>query len=148
MPEEGSDVVRELFEYLADSDVLVTSQLTVLEMNSAATRLLESRQTTQREYEGMLNQFEQDMDYYDVTIMPVRNELVISAIDVVRGYSLRALDALHFTSAMIASRLTSVRQNLFMVSADAKLVEACESHGIFVLDPTSADALSRVRSFR
>ena len=148
VPEEGSDVVRELFEGLTDSDALIISQLAILEMNSAATRLLESRQTTQREYQRMLNQFERDIDYYDFTIMPVRNELVISAIDVVREYSLRALDALHFTSATIIARLTSDNQNLVMVSADGKLLEACESYGILVLDPISDDALSRMRSLR
>ena len=52
--ETGSDVVAELFEGLEDSDALATSQLTVLEMNSALARLLESRQMAHREYQGIL----------------------------------------------------------------------------------------------
>ncbi len=105
--EIGSDVIAGLFESLADSDELVTPQLTVLEMNSAATRFLEGNEITRAECQRMLEQFTQDIQYYDFTVMSVQNELFSEAIGIVREYSLRALDALHFASAVIASRSRS-----------------------------------------
>ena len=143
--ETGSDVVAELFGKLANSNALATSELTVLEMNSALARLLESRQMTQGEYQKTLDRFARDIDLYGLTVMPVHSELVTEAISVVRGYSLRALDALHFTSAMTASELPG-NQNLYMVSADRKIIEVCVRHGIPSLNPLADDALSRLRS--
>ncbi len=145
--EDGSDVVAELFEGLEDSDALGTSQLTVLEMNSALARFLESRQTTREEYQRMLDQFARDIDDYDFTVTPVHNELVIEAVSVVREYSLRALDALHFTSAIVVSELPG-NQDLYMVSADRRIIEACGKYGMPVLDPIADDALGRLRSLR
>ncbi len=145
--EPGSDVVAELFEGLEDSDALATSQLTVLEMNSALARLLESRQMAQREYRGILERFTQDIDYYGFTVMSVPNELFSTAIGIVREYSLRALDALHFASAIASSGLSS-GQKLYMVSADRKIVEACDRYGMPILDPIADDAFSQLRSLR
>ena len=145
--ETGSDVIAELFEGLGDSDALATSQLTVLEMNSALARFLESRQTTRGEYQRMLDQFARDIDDYGFKFMSIHNELVTEAVSVVREYSLRALDALHFTSAIAASELPG-NQNLYMVSADRKIIEACVRHGMPSLDPIADDALGRLRSLR
>ncbi len=145
--EAGSDVVAELFDGLGDSDALATSQLTVLEMNSALARLLESRQMDRGEYQRILERFTQDIDYYGFTVMSVPNELFSEAIGIVRGYSLRALDALHFASAIASSGLSS-SQELYMVSADRKIVEACDRYGMLILDPMADDALVRLRTFR
>lgn len=145
--EIGSDVVAELFEGLDDSDALITSQLTVLEMNSALARLLESRQMAHREYQGILERLTQDIDYYGFTVMSVPDELFSEAIGVVREYSLRALDALHFASAIASNGLSS-GQELYMVSADRKIVEACNRYGMLILDPIADDALARLRTLR
>ena len=145
--ETGSDVVTELFEGLGNSDALATSQLTALEMNSALARLLESRQMDLGEYQRVLDRLARDIDDYVFTVMPVHNELITEAISIVRRYSLRALDALHFTSAIAANELPG-NQNLYMVSADRKIIEACVKHGMPVLDPIEDDALGRLRSLR
>ena len=146
-PEAGSDVVGELFEGLVDSEALTTSQLTVLEANSAAGRLLEGREITRDEYQRMLERLDSDIAYYDITVTPVENELVIEATGIVREYSLRTLDALHFTSAVIVSRALD-NQDLCMVSADREVIEASESYGIPTLDPQDGDALSRLGALR
>lgn len=143
--EPGSNVIRELFDGLTDSDALATSQLTVLEMNSALARLLESRQMDREEYQRVLDRFARDIGDYGFTVTPVHNELVIEAVSVVREYSLRALDALHFTSAIVAGELPG-NQILYMVSADRMIIEACGKYGMPVLDPIADDALSRLRS--
>lgn len=157
VPELGSEVVEELFDGLTESESLTTSYLseslttsylTVLEANSAATRLLGGNVINQRDYQRILGQLTRDMRSPGVTVIPVRNELVEEAVATVRTYSLRALDALHFTSAVLASRNSSDGQNLFMVTADRELMEACEAHGISTLNPQAGDALSRLRILR
>ena len=94
-----------------------------------------------------LERFTQDIDYYGFTVMSVPNELFSAAISVVREYSLRALDALHFASAIASNGLSS-GQELYMVSADRKMVEACDRYGMLILDPIADDALSQLRSLR
>ena len=101
----------------------------------------------QREYQGILERFTQDIDYYGFTVMSVPNELFSAAIGIVREYSLRVLDSLHFASAIASSGLSS-GQKLYMVSADRKIVETCDRYGMLILDPIADDALSRLRSLR
>ena len=148
MPELGSEVVEELFDGPTESESLTTSYLTVLEANSAATRLLGGNVISRRDHRRILGQLSRDMRDRGVTVIPVRNELVEEAVTTIRAYSLRALDALHFTSAELAGRNSSDGQNLYMVSADREILEACQAHGILTLDPQAGDALSRLRTLR
>ena len=146
--EPGSDAVRELFEGLADSDELTTSYLTLLEVNSTATGLLNGRVLTQQAYENILDQFTQDIPDYDFTLIPVQNELIDRGITIAREYSLRSLDAIHFTSILIASGMSLDSQDIYMVSADRELIAACDAHGILTLNPQSNDARDRLASLR
>ena len=148
IPEAGSEVVEELFEGLTESESLTTSYLTVLEANSVATRLLGGNLISRIDYRRILGLLARDLRVHSVTVVPVRNELVAEAVVTVREYSLRALDALHFTSAMTAGRNSSHGQNLYMVSSDREILQACEVRGILTLDPQSDDALDRLRSIR
>ena len=145
--ETGSNVLEELFGGLTGSDELATSYLTLLEVNSAVSRLLRGRMITQRDYQRILSQFRRDIAYYEINLIPVQNELIDRASDTVRGYPLRSLDALHLASA-IENRLLSSRHALYVVSADRELIAASESHGIATLDPQLDDALDRLRSPR
>ncbi len=144
--EPGSNVVRELFDGLTDSDELTASYLTLLEVNSTATRLLNGRVLTQQAYENILDQFTQDIPDYGFTLIPVQNELIDRGITIAREYSLRSLDAMHFISTLIASSLSS--QDIYMVSADRELIAACEVYGISTLNPQSNNTLDRLRSLR
>ena len=146
--EIGSDVVAELFEGLTDSDELATSYLTLLEVNSTATRLLNGRVLTQQAYENILDQFIQDIPDYGFTLIPVQNELIDRTIGIAREYSLRSLDAIHFTSTLIASGMSSARQDIYVVSSDREIIAACGSYGIPTLNPQSDDALNRLRALR
>ena len=145
--ETGSDIVRELFERLTDSETLITSYLLILEVNSTTARLLKARVITQRNHQRILDQLTQDISNYEVKVMPVQNELLDRAIGVVAEYSLRSLDAIHFAAA-VANREESSEQNFYMVSADQEIVTACESYGIPVLNPQADDAIDVLRSLR
>ena len=146
--EIGSDVVEELFVGLTDTDALTTSYLTLLEVNSTATRLLKGRVITREVHERILDQFNQDMSDYGFTLVPVQNELIDRTIGIANEYSLRSLDAMHFTSMLVASSLSSDDQDIYMISADHELIEACESYGIPTLNPQSNDTLDHLRSLR
>lgn len=145
--EIGSEVVEELFVRLTGSEFLITSQLTVLEANSVAARHLEGPATIGREYRTMRERFIRDMRDYQVTVIPVQSELVAEAVNTVFDYPLRTLDALHFTSAVMLERELH-GQDIYMVSADREIIEACEAYGILTLDPSDADALNQLRSLR
>ena len=145
--EIGSDLVEELFVGLTDSEFLVTSQLTILEANSVVARHLHGPVTIRREYRTMRERFIRDMADYQVAVIPVQSELVAEAVNAVFEYPLRTLDALHFTSAvMIVRELHG--QDVYMVSADREIIEACEAYGISTLDPGDAGTLNRLRSLR
>ena len=148
IPETGSDVMEELFDGLTDSDELTTSYLTLLEVSSTATRLLNGRVLTQQAYENILDQFTQDIPDYGFTFIPVQNELIDRGITIAREYSLRSLDAIHFTSTLIASCMSSDSQDIYMVSSDRELIAACEAHGILTLNPQSSDSHNRLRLLR
>ena len=148
IPEPGSNVVIELFERLTDSETLVTSYLTFLEVSSTTARLFKGRAITRSEYQRTLNQFSQDVSNYGFTLIPVQNRLIDRSTGIAREYFLRSLDVLHFVSAMVASEMSSVGQELYMVSADRELITACESYGIPALNPLSNDALDRLRTLR
>ena len=148
IPEIGSDVVEELFEELTSSEVLTTSYLTVLEVNSTVMRLLKGRIITQSDYQRILDRFALDIPNYDISVMPVQNELVDDAIGMVKRFSLRSLDALHIASAVTASDRSSDDQNLYVVSSDRKLVEACGAYRIPAIDPHADDALGLLRALR
>ena len=140
--------MEELFDGLADSDELATSYLTLLEMNSTATRLLKGSVITPSYYQRTLNQFALDISDYDFTLVPVQNELIDRTIGIANEYSLRSLDAMHFTSMLVASSLSSGDQDIYMVSADRELIAACDAHGILTLNPQSYDARDRLASLR
>ena len=145
--EIGSNVVEELFMGLTSSEFLITSQLTVLEANSVVARHLEGPAIIRREYRTMRERLIRDMRDYQVTIIPVQSELVAEAASAVFDYPLRTLDALHFTSAVMLVR--ELRgQDIYMVSADREIIEACDAYGILTLDPSDADSLNRLRSLR
>ena len=146
--EPGSNVVRELFEKLTDSDELTTSYLTLLEVNSTATRLLKGSIITSSGYRRILNQFNQDISSYSVTLVPVQHELIDRAIVVANEYFLRSLDAMHFASAIVANEMSSGGQATYIVSADREIIAACEAYGIPTLNPQSNDALDRLTSLR
>ena len=148
IPETGSNVVRELFDGLTDSDELTTSYLTLLEVNSTVTRLLKGRVITPSGYRRILNQFTLDISDYGFTLVPVQDELVDSATGITREYSLRSLDALHFASAVTGSDRSSDDADVHMVSADRELIAACEAYAISTLNPQSNDALDRLTSLR
>ena len=111
-------------------------------------RLLQGRVISQTDYQRILDRFALDISNYDISVMPVQNELVDDAIGMVRRRSLRSLDALHFASAVTASERSSDDQNLYVVSADRELVEACEAYGVPAIDPHSDDALDLLRALR
>lgn len=145
--EIGSAVVGELFDGLTESEVLATSYLTLLEVNSTAARLLKGRAITRGHYRRILNQLTRDIAYYRVRVVPVQNELIDGAIPIALGYSLRSLDAIHFASAIASGSLLS-GQSIYMVSADHEIIAACEAHGIPALNPQSNDARDLLTSLR
>ena len=147
IPEAGSDVMEELFDGLTDSDELTTSYLTLLEVNSTATRLFKGRAITRGHHQRILIRFTLDISNNAITLVPIQNELVDSALGIAGEYTLRSLDALHFASALIASGLAS-DEDIYMVSADRELIVACQAHGILTLNPQSDNALHLLRSLR
>ncbi|MBI2172378.1 MAG: type II toxin-antitoxin system VapC family toxin [Chloroflexi bacterium] len=142
--EKGTDLVNSVFAGRTGSDVLVTSQLVIMEMESAAARGLKGRVLGRQAYGAMLRAFAEDLG--DMLVLPLTGVAVVEAGHVARQWALRALDALHLASAVGVRRATQVQ--FVVVSADREILQASKLAGFDVLDPEDQDALAVLERLR
>lgn len=88
--EKGTDVVDELYHGLVGDELLVTSQLTTLEVEAVAARGLKGRLLERRAYEKLLGAFGQDLFENYLRIVPLEAALVALSAEVIRSNALRA----------------------------------------------------------
>ena len=142
--ERGTDVVNAVFSERTDSDLLVTSQIVTIEMESTAARGLRGRALNRRAYGAMLRSFAEDLG--NIVVLPLYGPIVLEAAQVARQYALRALDAIHLASAVRVSQTIPVQTVL--VAADGELIRAGEGAGLAVLNPEAADAMQALERIR
>jgi predicted nucleic acid-binding protein len=125
--EVGSDKVDEIFD---DPDnVLIISELALVEVTSALQRKLNQGEITASAMENALAQFARDI-LSELIVVELTSELVRRARRLVSEYDLRTLDALQLASALEFQVLKPT-----LVCADAKLRDAARAAGMTVLDP-------------
>lgn len=142
--EAGSEVI---FSDKRPGEVFVTSQLSTLEVNSVAARLLHARLIRQRQYERMLGTFVQDLSSYGVIVLPLHPTLVTEAADLLPTCPLRTIDSLHFATAMRV-RQTTPNEPFYLASADRDILAASAANGVSVMDPTASKASEALRELR
>lgn len=141
--EPGSSFMADLFNAKQPNEGFITSQLTVLEVNAVAARMLKGGQLRQRTYNSLMSRFLRDLEQYNITVLPLDEHISNDALDLYPTYPLRAPDAIQFTTARRAS-VQLQPDFVYMVSGDKEIVGACEKYAFSVIDPESDDASAKL----
>lgn len=144
--ERGTEVVAELFEGQLESEVLVTSYLTVVEVTSVATRLFHAGALSRRAYRVILGNLSRDVGE-TIQLQSVSDVILSDAVALAENYALRAPDAIHLSTARRV-RGAFPDEPYYVVGSDARLKAACEGLGLVVLDPEAPDSLAVLKSYR
>lgn len=128
--EMGSDKVGEIFDN--PDNVLIISELVLVEMTSALQRKLNQGEIAASAMENALAQFAHDV-LSELIVAELTSELVRRARRLVLEHDLRTLDALQLSSALEFQTLKPT-----FVCADAKLRDAALATGMSVFDPETS----------
>lgn len=125
--ESGSDRVNAIFD---DQDnVLIVSELAIVEVASALQRKLNRGEIAVQAMNDALAQFDNAV-LNDLIVTGFRSGFIQQARDLVRQHGLRTLDALQLTATLEFRALAPV-----FVCADERLCRAASSVGLAVLNP-------------
>ena len=144
--EAGTEAVSELFSGKRDSEIFLTSFLTLVETTSVAARLLRARSLTQRAYRVMMGNLSGDIRE-TVRLHSVADSILSEAVNLTLNYALRAPDAIHLSTAL-AIRATFTDDMFFFMGSDARLNSAGGSAGLTIFNPEGSSALYDIRSLR
>ena len=140
--ERGVDFVIQLLELRSPDDRFFTSGLSIVEVKAAISRRIDSL-ADRAELLAMYDDDVQEM--FD--LLPISDDIIIRAGAVAEDYRLRSGDDIHLATALSIATTVDNSQ-VFMVSADAELLEASQSAGIGALDPQADDAIDGLRRIR
>ena len=145
--EKGTEVIDQLLDAFLPDDRFYISFLSVLELTSAVTRLVNSGHIEKNDETQIYTLFYRDIDQ-KLQVWPLDNDIVFAAIPLVGQHNLRSADAIHLATAISISIMASATKTV-MVSSDYELLEAADSSSLITLDPQDDDSLaelSRIRS--
>jgi hypothetical protein len=138
--EVGTEDVRGVLSSTATPEVrIVTSRLAFVEVASAVSRRRMDGELTEDEANGIWDRLQEDFGdltaVYDLT--DPDPGVVDRAAELTRHHRLRAIDALHLASGMIARRETPSGASFRFASADVRLSAAAAAEHFDVFDPRS-----------
>lgn len=132
--EAGSDALIDLMEQVADVYKLV-SPLAFIEVRSAVRRRERLGDITAGDADYLLVRLSaEQLRLVEQPLNPSVLEMARSALD---RHPLRALDALHLATCLVARDILGISSICF-VSSDVELLEAAEAEDFETLDPTMA----------
>ena len=142
LPDEiGADFVVQLLDSNSSNDTFVTSALSVVEVKSAITRRIDDFHYRI----SLLAAYDRDLrEIFE--LITVKDDIVVGASSLVELHRLRAGDAIHLATALSIAAVAD--SQVFMVSADAELLEASQAAGIGALDPQVDDSIDGLRRIR
>lgn len=144
--ERGTEVVAELFERQRETEVFVSSYLTVVEVTSVATRLFRAGALSRRAYRVILGNLSRDVGE-TIQLQSVSDSILSDAVNLTVDYALRAPDAIHLATARRV-QAAFPGESYYVVGSDARLKAACAGLGLAVHDPEAPDSLAVLRSYR
>ncbi len=142
--ENGTVVLNAIFSEKSTNDVFVTSHLVTVEMESAAARVFKAKAPNRQAHGVLLRLFAEDLEA--MILLPVAATLISEAAQQAREHGLRALDAIHFATALRARQAATGR--LVFVTSDKDLLRAAHSSEFIALDPERQEALQQLRNLR
>jgi len=126
--EPGSSEIDGLFE---GGQGVSCSMLGYVELIAALSRRFTAAEVTDLESRLQL-------DWQDMTRVPVTDTILLRAANVARDYRLRGADAVHLATAMeIREDLASSGERVVFVASDKELLAAAGANGFKVLDPAA-----------
>lgn len=145
--EIGSEFVEELMERRKPGEILASSLLTAVEVFSVASRMLRGNIVSREEYDSLTSRFLADFTSH-FQIGAVDNPLIVSSITVATTHRLRTADAIHLAAIQRARGIAAGAENIFVVTSDREMAEACRAESIEVLDPEDGASVNRLRNLR
>lgn len=128
--------------------IILTSQLTCVEVESVAARARKGGILNDHQYKTLLGAFGRDLSE-GLRLMPLGSEKITEAAQLVREVPLRSLDAIHYAVIKQFSKWWSTAGAPFVfVGSDRELLDACEASDIRYVDPEAADAMEKLRDYR
>ncbi len=135
--ETGSDWLRAIVDP-AQSPLLFTSHMTIVEVISAFARRVREGSLTLGEFATLRDAFRSDC-LSEYQIMPPSVAVIDLACTLLERHSLRAYDAVHLATALSAQRFLTQRNlpGLTFVCADDRLNNAATAEGLAVDNPNN-----------
>lgn len=148
LPEQGTEVIDELFDRRTSSEFFVISLPSALEIKSVFVRLAKAGRISDAEVRELLASFWADRTKVS-SILPFDNSLVEEASGHLDRHPVRTLDAVHVAS-ILRVKETAQRsgERLIVVACDHEVVQACREENIEVLNPESESAQQELSAIR
>ncbi len=131
--EPGSETVIRL---LTTANRIFTSKIAYVELLMTFRRKQTDGPLTEQQFTELRRRLEQD--WYSWILIEVSDEMLEIVKKRVIHHSLRALDAIHLSSALLARKL--VGRKLVFVCSDQKLQEAAAAEGLTVHNPADQNS--------
>ena len=146
--EKGTNVVDDIYDNRSDTHIILTSQLTCIEVESVAARAKRAGILNDSQYKTLLGAFAKDLNE-GLRLVAVGPEKLVEAAELVREVPLRSLDAIHYAVfAKMSKSWDSPRNAFVFVGSDRELLEACDENGIKYIDPEAPDAMPKLDEYR
>ena len=115
---------------------VVVVHLAIVEMTSALTRRMREGRLTQTEYAQLQSAFRSDcLNEYEIAV--AAGSVVDEAVRLLEAYPLRAYDAVHLATALVANQrlIDGGLTPLIFLSADDRMNDAASAEGLAVDNP-------------
>jgi predicted nucleic acid-binding protein len=132
--EQGSEVMIDLFERTEDHQKAI-SALAVLEIHSAIRRRQYSGDTPAAAADQAIAILNSEMRR--VVEYPLSSIVLDEASVLIDRQNVRALDALHLATALIAARTLNPGDTVQFVASDQRLLKAAMAEGLETWDPAT-----------
>ncbi len=140
--ESGSLVVNFIFENKVENASIVTSFLSVIELNGVIARLKKAKALTGEEADGILFYFDQDVEK-EVVITPVTDNVLTKAVEISGRHGNRAADSIHAATIVnLNEDAHRTKVKLIAVVSDKHLIETLSDSGITVLNPEERENMT------
>lgn len=123
--EPGSEVIDDTIDKAHE---ILVSAFTHIEAISALRRLLSEGKICKDDYNNIKSEL--NKDFKDFTILPILQETLNKAYQIVDAEDLRTLDAIQLATVIIASENIDI-----LVAADQRLLSAANNNNIVTIDP-------------
>jgi uncharacterized protein len=132
--ESGDAWFRRLI--ISQEVVITTTELSIVEVYSAFSRLVREGRLTASEYQELITDLK-DLCEARYAIIEISTDVINIACELLERHPLRAYDAIHLASAIFANQpfISTGEPELTFLSADRRLLAAATGEGFAIFNP-------------